>query len=97
MGHPEYAFLPRKFKIAVTGSEDDRAVVAFHDIGLKLRHNDDGTIGVKVYVGGGLGRSPRVGRVIREFLPLDDMLPYIDQILHVYNRHGRRDNKYSTD
>ena len=94
MGHPEYAFLPRKFKIAVTGSEDDRAVVAFHDIGLKLRQDDEGQIGVKIYVGGGLGRTPRVGRVIREFLPLNDVLPYIDQILHVYNRHGRRDNKY---
>ena len=94
MGHPEYAFLPRKFKIAVTGSDHDRAVVAFHDIGLKLLSDDDGTIGVKIYIGGGLGRSPRVGRVIREFLPLDDLLPYIDQILHVYNRHGRRDNKY---
>ena len=94
MGHPEYAFLPRKFKIAVTGSEDDRAVVAFHDIGLKLRSDDDGTIGVKIYIGGGLGRSPRVGRILREFLPLEDVLPYIDQILNVYNRHGRRDNKY---
>ncbi len=94
MGHPEYAFLPRKFKIAVTGSEDDRAVVAFHDIGLKLRQDDEGQIGVKIYVGGGSGRTPRVGRVIREFLPLNDVLPYIDQILHVYNRHGRRDNKY---
>ena len=72
MGHPEYAFLPRKFKIAVTGSDNDRAVVAFHDIGLKLRADDEGTIGVKIYIGGGLGRSPRVGRVIREFLPLGD-------------------------
>ena len=94
MGHPEYAFLPRKFKIAVTGSDNDRAVVAFHDIGLKLRTDDEGTIGVKIYIGGGLGRSPRAGRVIREFLPLGDLLPYIDQILHIYNRHGRRDNKY---
>ena len=94
MGHPEYAFLPRKFKIAVTGSDDDRAVVAFHDIGLKLRRNEAGVIGAKIYVGGGLGRTPRVGRVLRDFLPIDDLLPYIDQILHVYNRYGRRDNKY---
>jgi len=94
MGHPEYAFLPRKFKIAVTGSEDDRAVVAFHDIGLKLRRNEAGIIGAKIFVGGGLGRTPRIGRVLRDFLPMDDLLPYIDQILHVYNRYGRRDNKY---
>jgi sulfite reductase (NADPH) hemoprotein beta-component len=94
MGHPEYAFLPRKFKIAVTGSEDDRAVVAFHDIGLKLRRNEAGVIGAKIFVGGGLGRTPRIGRVLRDFLPMDDLLPYIDQILHVYNRYGRRDNKY---
>jgi sulfite reductase (NADPH) hemoprotein beta-component len=94
MGHPEYAFLPRKFKIAVTGSDDDRAVVAFHDIGLKLRRNEAGVIGAKIYVGGGLGRTPRVGRVLRDFLPINDLLPYIDQILHVYNRYGRRDNKY---
>lgn len=93
-GHPEYAFLPRKFKIAVTGCDDDRAVVAFHDIGLKIIRNDAGEIGYKIYVGGGLGRTPRVGRVLREFLPKDDLLPYVDQILHVYNRYGRRDNKY---
>ena len=94
MGHPEYAFLPLKFKIAVTGSEDDRAVVAFHDIGLKLRRNEAGVIGAKIFVGGGLGRTPRIGRVLSDFLPMDDLLPYIDQILHVYNRYGRRDNKY---
>jgi sulfite reductase (NADPH) hemoprotein beta-component len=93
-GHPEYAFLPRKFKIAVTGSAEDRAVVAFHDIGLQIIRNDVGEIGYKVFVGGGLGRSPRVGRVLREFLPKDDLLPYVDQILHIYNRYGRRDNKY---
>ena len=93
-GHPEYAFLPRKFKIAITGAEDDRAVVAFHDIGLKLIKNDRGDLGAKIFVGGGLGRTPRIGRVIRSFLPIDDLLPYIDQILHVYNRYGRRDNKY---
>ena len=93
-GHPEYAFLPRKFKIAVTGCDDDRAVVAFHDIGLKLLRDETGQIGVKIYVGGGLGRTPRVGRVLQDFVPIDDLLPYIDQIIHVYNRYGRRDNKY---
>ena len=93
-GHPEYAFLPRKFKVAVTGCDNDRAVVAFHDIGLKIIRNDRGEVGYKVFVGGGLGRTPRVGRIFREFLPKDDLLVYIDQILHVYNQHGRRDNKY---
>ena len=93
-GHPEYAFLPRKFKIAVTGSQEDRAVVAFHDIGLQLVRNEDGEAGYKIFVGGGLGRTPRVGRVIRAFLPKDDLLIYVDQILHVYNQMGRRDNKY---
>ena len=93
-GHPEYAFLPRKFKIAVTGAQEDRAVVAFHDIGLQLVRNEEGQAGYKVFVGGGLGRTPRVGRVIRTFLPKDDLLIYIDQILHVYNQMGRRDNKY---
>ena len=93
-GHPEYAFLPRKFKIAVTGSTEDRAVVAFHDIGLQLVRNGDGQKGYKIFVGGGLGRTPRVGRVVREFLPQEDLLVYIDQILHVYNQMGRRDNKY---
>ncbi len=94
MGHPEYAFLPRKFKIAVTGCVEDRAVVAFHDIGLQILRNEDGEIGAKVFIGGGLGRTPRIGRIIKDFLPKDDLLPYIDQILHVYNRYGRRDNKY---
>ena len=93
-GHPEYAFLPRKFKIAVTGAQEDRAVVAFHDIGLQLVQNEEGQAGYKIFVGGGLGRTPRVGRVIRSFLPKDDLLIYIDQILHVYNQMGRRDNKY---
>ena len=93
-GHPEYAFLPRKFKIAVTGAQEDRAVVAFHDIGLQLVRNEEGQAGYKIFVGGGLGRTPRVGRVIRAFLPKDDLLIYIDQILHVYNQMGRRDNKY---
>ncbi|XDZ66490.1 nitrite/sulfite reductase [Alphaproteobacteria bacterium LSUCC0684] len=93
-GHPEYAFLPRKFKIAVTGSADDRAVVAFHDIGIRALLNEVGEKGYKIWVGGGLGRTPRVGRVLTEFLPEKDLLAYIDSILHVYNRFGRRDNKY---
>jgi len=93
-GHPEYAFLPRKFKIAVTGSARDRAVVAFHDIGIRVLRNAAGDKGYRIWVGGGLGRTPRVGRVMTEFLPEEDLLAYIDAILHVYNRLGRRDNKY---
>lgn len=93
-GHPEYAFLPRKFKIAVTGSAQDRAVVAFHDIGLRVLRNEAGVKGCRIWVGGGLGRTPRKGRVIADFVPHDDLLAYMDAILHVYNRFGRRDNKY---
>jgi len=93
-GHPEYAFLPRKFKIAVTGSGEDRAVVAFHDIGIRALKNEKGEKGYRIWVGGGLGRTPRVGRVLMEFLPEQDLLAYIDSVLHVYNRFGRRDNKY---
>jgi len=91
-GHPEYAFLPRKFKIAVSGSSHDRAAIAFHDIGLCTVRNDDGEIGYKIYIGGGLGRMPRVGRVLSEFIPKTQLLNYVDSILHVYNRFGRRDN-----
>jgi len=91
-GHPEYAFLPRKFKIAVTGSPHDRAVIAFHDIGLCTVRNDDGEIGYKIYIGGGLGRMPRIGRVLSEFIPKIQLLNYVDSIIHVYNRFGRRDN-----
>ena len=93
-GHPEYAYLPRKFKIAVTGAAQDRAVIAFHDIGLHIISNDKGEIGYRVLVGGGLGRTPRRGRVLRSFIPRGDLLAYCDSILHVYNRLGRRDNKY---
>ena len=93
-GHPEYAFLPRKFKIAVTGSPHDRAVIAFHDIGLCTVRNDDGEIGYKIYIGGGLGRMPRIGRVLSEFIPKTQLLNYVDSIIHVYNRFGRRDNKH---
>jgi sulfite reductase (NADPH) hemoprotein beta-component len=92
--HPEFAFLPRKFKIAVTGSTQDRAAVQVHDIGLQLVLNDKGDVGFKVYVGGGLGRTPVIGVAIREFLPEEDLLSYLEAILRVYNLYGRRDNKY---
>lgn len=92
--HPEFAFLPRKFKIAVCGAESDRAAIQVHDIGLQLVKNDAGEIGFKVLVGGGLGRTPVIGSVIREYLPEADILSYLDAILRVYNLHGRRDNKY---
>ena len=90
--HPEFTYLPRKFKIAVTGSPDDRAASEVHDIGLHLRRDEHGNIGFQVLVGGGLGRTPIIGQVIREFLPLPDLLSYLDAILRVYNRSGRRDN-----
>jgi sulfite reductase (NADPH) hemoprotein beta-component len=92
--HPEFAFLPRKFKIAVTGSEQDRAAVQVHDIGLQILLNDKNEVGFKVYVGGGLGRTPVIGSVIREFLPEEDLLSYLEAILRIYNLSGRRDNKY---
>jgi len=92
--HPEFAFLPRKFKIAVTGSTQDRAAVQVHDIGLQIVVTDSGQIGFKVYVGGGLGRTPVIGSVIREFLPEEDLLSYLEAILRIYNLQGRRDNKY---
>src|SRR5213595_2551468 len=90
--HPEFTYLPRKFKIAVTGSPEDRAASEVHDIGLHLARDAQGNIGFTVLVGGGLGRSPAIGRVIRDFLPLADLLSYLEAILRVYNRHGRRDN-----
>ena len=92
--HPEFAFLPRKFKIAVTGAAEDRAAIAWHDIGLQLRHDDAGSIGFKVLVGGGMGRTPVIGSVIREFLPWQQILVFIEAIVRVYNKHGRRDNMY---
>ena len=92
--HPEFAFLPRKFKIAVSGSEEDRAATAFHDIGLYLRKSADGSLGIRVLVGGGMGRTPVIGTVIRENLPWQHMTTYIEAILRVYNRYGRRDNLY---
>ena len=90
--HPEFTYLPRKFKIAVTGSPEDRAASEVHDIGLQLQRDADGAIGFTVLVGGGLGRAPMIGQVIREFLPLAELLAYLEAILRVYNRHGRRDN-----
>lgn len=92
--HPEFAFLPRKFKIAVSGSKDDRAAIHFHDIGLQLVKDDEGAVGFKVLVGGGLGRTPVIGSVIREYLPEKDLLTYLEAILRIYNLHGRRDNKF---
>ncbi len=92
--HPEFAFLPRKFKIAITGSEQDRAAIQVHDIGLQLVRSDAGEIGFKVYVGGGLGRTPVIASLIREFLPQEQILPYLEAILRIYNQLGRRDNKF---
>jgi sulfite reductase (NADPH) hemoprotein beta-component len=92
--HPEFAYLPRKFKIAITAASVDRAAIQVHDIGLQIVANAAGEIGFRVLVGGGLGRTPIVGHVIREFLPRAEILNYLDAILRVYNRFGRRDNKY---
>lgn len=92
--HPEFAFLPRKFKIAVTGSKTDRALIRAHDIGIEIVKNDKGDIGYHILVGGGLGRTPILGQTLREFLPRIELLPYLEATLRVYNRYGRRDNKY---
>ncbi len=92
--HPEFQFLPRKFKIGITGSKNDRALIRSNDIGIQIVKNKHGEIGYKIYVGGGLGRSPFIAKTIRDFLPKADLLPYIEAILHIYNVHGRRDNKY---
>ena len=92
--HPEFSYLPRKFKIAVTGAERDRAAIQVHDIGLHLKKNAAGELGFAVYVGGGQGRTPMVAKKIREFLPEEDLLSYTTAILRVYNLYGRRDNKY---
>ncbi|MDY6946001.1 MAG: nitrite/sulfite reductase [Pseudomonadota bacterium] len=90
--HPEFSYLPRKFKIAVTGSPADRAASRVHDVGLHLVKNEQGEVGFEVLVGGGLGRAPMIGHVIREFLPKQDLLAYLEAILRVYNLEGRRDN-----
>ena len=92
--HPEFTYLPRKFKIAVTGSPADRAASEVHDIGLHMRHDANGNVGFEVLVGGGLGRTPIIGKVIREFLPREHLLSYLEAILRVYNQEGRRDNIY---
>ncbi len=92
--HPEFQFLPRKFKIAVTGSPNDRAVTRAHDIGLRMHRNAAGEPGFEVMVGGGLGRTPMIGHTVRDFLPTADLLPYVEAVLSVYNTLGRRDNKY---
>ena len=92
--HPEFQFLPRKFKIAITGASADRAVTRAHDIGLRMVRNAAGETGFEVLVGGGLGRTPMIGHVVRPFLPVADLLPYVEAVLSVYNTLGRRDNKY---
>lgn len=92
--HPEFSYLPRKFKIAVTGSERDRAAIQVHDIGLHLKRNEEGELGFAVYVGGGQGRTPMIAKKICDFLPEADLLSYCTAILRVYNLNGRRDNKY---
>lgn len=92
--HPEFVFLPRKFKVAVTGAERDRAAIQVHDIGLHLKRDENGRLGFAVYIGGGQGRTPMLAKKIRDFLPEEDLLSYSEAILRVYNLNGRRDNKY---
>ena len=92
--HPEFAFLPRKFKIAVSGAREDRAATAWHDIGLHLRHDQEGQLGFKVLVGGGMGRTPLIASTLREFLPWHQILNYLEAVVRAYNRWGRRDNLY---
>jgi len=92
--HPEFAFLPRKFKIAVIGTKEDRAAIQVHDIGLALVRNEEGETGFTVYVGGGQGRTPMIAKKVRDFLPKQHLLSYLEAILRVYNQFGRRDNKY---
>ena len=92
--HPEFAFLPRKFKVAITGAREDRAATAWHDVGLRLLRNVDGDLGFQVRVGGGMGRTPIIGSVLREFLPWHQVLNYLEAVVRAYNRFGRRDNIY---
>ncbi len=92
--HPEFAYLPRKFKIAITGAAEDRAAIEWHDIGLRLLRDDEGNVGFKIYVGGGMGRTPMTGQVIREFLPWNHIINYLEAVVRVYNGWGRRDNIY---
>ncbi|MCG8625165.1 MAG: nitrite/sulfite reductase [Proteobacteria bacterium] len=93
-GHPEFVYLPRKFKIAVSATPDDRAVIAFHDIGISITKNQQGEVGYRIMLGGGLGRTPMIGAELTPFLAKAELLPYMEAILHIYNRYGRRDNKY---
>jgi len=92
--HPEFAFLPRKFKIAITGATEDRAATAWHDVGLHVLRNEAGEVGFRVSVGGGMGRTPIIGSVLREFLPWNQIMNYLEAVVRVYNRYGRRDNIY---
>jgi len=92
--HPEFAFLPRKFKIAITGATEDRAAIGWHDVGLQLVKNAQGEVGFKVWVGGGMGRTPVIGTLVREFLPWQHTMNYLEAVVRVYNRWGRRDNLY---
>lgn len=92
--HPEFSYLPRKFKIAVIASDTDRAAMKLHDIGIQLVHNDAGELGAKFFVGGGMGRTPMIAPEIRDFVPADELISYAEACLRVYNRYGRRDNKY---
>ena len=92
--HPEFAFLPRKFKIAITGATEDRAAIGWHDVGLQLVKNAAGEVGFKVWVGGGMGRTPIIGTLVREFLPWQQIMNYLEAVVRVYNRWGRRDNLY---
>lgn len=92
--HPEFAYLPRKFKFAITGSAVDRAAIKLHDIGLRIKRGADGTPLTDIWVGGGQGRTPKIAQLFKPSLPLDELLPYLEAIMRVYNLHGRRDNKY---
>ena len=92
--HPEFAFLPRKFKIAVNGARADRAAIGWYDVGLQLLHDANGELGFKVLVGGGMGRTPVIGTVVREFLPWHQLMNYLEAVIRVYNRYGRRDNAW---
>ena len=92
--HPEFSYLPRKFKIAITGAREDRAAIRFHDIGLQAAANAAGETGWEVWIGGGLGRTPITGKLINSFVPNEHLLAYLESIMRVYNRYGRRDNKY---
>jgi len=92
--HPEFAFLPRKFKIAINGAREDRAATGWYDIGLQMLKNEAGEAGFRVQVGGGMGRTPIIGSVVREFLPWDQLLNYVEAVIRVYNRYGRRDNAW---